>query len=43
LECITGYYLGMSLNERIVTILFEKHQLNETVPAVLEGMTVPKY
>lgn len=43
LNCITDYYLGMSLNERNVTILFEKHQLDETVPAVLEGMTVPKY
>jgi hypothetical protein len=33
----------MSLNERNVAILFEKHQLDETVPAVLEGVTVPKY
>ena len=43
LECITDYYLDMSLDERKVVILFEKHQLKETVAAVLEGMMVPKY
>jgi hypothetical protein len=33
----------MSLNERKVTTLFEKHQLNESVPAVLEAIEVNPY
>jgi hypothetical protein len=32
----------MLLDERKVIVLFEKHQLNEIVAAVLEGMMVPK-
>lgn len=43
LEHITDYYAGMSPNERNVAISFEKHQLDETVSAILEGITAPKY
>jgi hypothetical protein len=35
--------LDMSLDERKVIILFKKHQLNETLAAVLEGVMVTKY
>ncbi len=43
LKHLTGNYLGMPPKERNVPILFEKHRLDETVPAMLEGITVPKY
>jgi hypothetical protein len=36
-------YLGMPPKERNVPVLFEKHRLDETVAAILEGVTVPKY
>ncbi|HXD11811.1 MAG TPA: hypothetical protein VN653_17225 [Anaerolineales bacterium] len=43
LKQISDFYLAMSPNERNVPILFEKHQLEETVAAVLENIPVPKY
>ena len=43
LKQLTDKYSGMELKERNLPILFEKHCLNETVPAILEGITVPKY
>jgi hypothetical protein len=43
LKQISDFYLAMSPNERNAPILFEKHRLDETVPAVLEDIPVPKY
>ena len=43
LKRITDHYLSASPDERNSTAVFEKHQLDETVPAILEGVTVPKY
>ena len=43
LKRICDVYLAMSPNERNAPILFEENRLDETVPAVLEGITVPKY
>jgi hypothetical protein len=40
---ISNVYLAMSPNERDAPILFEKNLLDETVPAVLDGITIPKY
>jgi hypothetical protein len=40
---ISNVYLRMSPKERNAPILFEKIRLDETVGAVLEGITVPKY
>jgi hypothetical protein len=39
----SDHYLAMSPEKRSVPILFEKNRLDETVPAVLEGITIPKY
>jgi hypothetical protein len=33
----------MSLEERNAPIVFENNRLDETVPVVLDGITVPKY
>ena len=43
LKRITDIYLAMSPKERNAPILFGENRLDETVPAVLEDITVPKY
>jgi hypothetical protein len=43
LKLISDVYLAMSPQERNRSVLFEKYRLDETVPVVLEGITVPKY
>jgi hypothetical protein len=43
LKRISAVYLAMSPKERNAPIVFEKNRLDETVSAVLEGITVPKY
>ena len=43
LKLIRDVYLGMSPEARNTPISFESHRLAETVGAVLEGVTVPKY
>ena len=43
LKVITDTYLPLSLKERNSPIFFEENRLDETVPAVLEGITVQKY
>jgi hypothetical protein len=43
LERLTHYYLGVSPHERNTPVVFEQNQLDETVPAVLEDVRVPKY
>jgi hypothetical protein len=43
LKQIGELYSALSLQERNVPISFENNRLDETVPAVLEGITVRKY
>ena len=43
LKRITDAYLAMPPQERNAPILFEENRLDETVPIVLEDITVPKY
>jgi len=43
LKQITSVYIATLPKERNSPILFEENRLDETVPAVLEGITVPKY
>jgi hypothetical protein len=43
LKHITSAYLSMHPKERNAPILFEKHLLDETVSAVLQGIAAPKY
>ena len=43
LKRVIDAYLAVSLNERNAPISFAKHRLDETVAAVLEGVSVPKY
>lgn len=43
LKRITDAYLAMSPDERNAPVLFEENRLAETVPAVLEGVSVPKF
>ena len=43
LRPLTDYYLGLSSRERNTPVVFEHHQLDETVPAVLKEVSVPKY
>jgi hypothetical protein len=43
LKHLTDNYSGMPPKECNAPILFEKHRLDETVPAMLEGIIVPKY
>ena len=43
LKHIIDHYLAMPPEERNAPSLFEKNRLNETVLAVLEDITVPKY
>jgi len=43
LKRITDHYLSMSPEKRNVPVLFENNWLDETVPLVLEDITVPKY
>jgi len=43
MKLISDVYLAMLPKERNAPILFEKNRLDETVPAVLEGIAVPKY
>src|SRR3990172_1141925 len=40
---ISDVYLAMSPKERNAPILVEENRLDETVPAVLEGIAIPKY
>ncbi|MGQ0605022.1 MAG: hypothetical protein ACT4QE_25360 [Anaerolineales bacterium] len=43
MKLISDVYLAMSPKERNRPILFEKNRLDETVPVVLDGITVSKY
>jgi len=43
LKAITNTYLALTLKERDSPISFEKNCIDETVPAVLDGITVLKY
>jgi len=43
LKRISDVYRAVSAKERNAPILFEENKLDETVPAVLEGITVSKY
>jgi len=43
LKQLTNHYLAMPPKERNAPIAFEKHRLDETVPAILEGIPIPKY
>ena len=43
LKHLIDSYLGMPPEERNVPVLFERHRLDETVAALLEGISVPKY
>jgi hypothetical protein len=43
LKQLTDHYLAISPDERKTPFLFRKHRLDETVPAVLEGISMPKY
>jgi len=43
LKQLTDHYVAISPKERNAPILFENHRLDETVPAILEGIPVPKY
>ena len=43
LQRLTDYYLGIPPKERNTPVVFEQHQLDETVAAILEGVSVPKY
>ena len=43
LKRISDIYPAMSLEERNALILFERNRLERTVPAVLEGVSVPRY
>lgn len=40
---LTDNYSSMPPKERNLPILYEKHRLDETVPAMLEGIVLPKY
>lgn len=40
---INDFYTGIPLEARNQPVFFQNHQLDETVAAVLEGVTVPKY
>jgi hypothetical protein len=43
LKRISDVYLAMPPEERNTPIMFEENKLDETIPAVLENITVPKY
>ena len=43
LKNLTAKYLGLPPEARNLPVLFETHCLDETVPAMLEGISVPKY
>jgi len=43
LRAITAFYGDLLPHERNHPVIFESHQLDETVAAVLEGIWVPKY
>jgi hypothetical protein len=43
LKDITDTYLAISPEERNSPIFIEENRFDETVPAILEGITVPKY
>jgi len=43
MKLISDVYLAMPPNERNAPVLFEKNRLDETVPVVLDGITVSKY
>jgi len=43
LKRISDVYLAMPPKERNAPILFEKNRLDETIPAIFERITVPKY
>lgn len=43
LQRVSEAYLAMTPHERNTPMLFETHRLDETVVAVLEGISVPRY
>jgi len=43
LQGVSEAYLAMTPHERNTPMLFETHWLDETVVAVLEGISVPRY
>ncbi len=43
LKQVTNIYLATPPEKRNVPILFEEHLLDETVPAILDGIAIPKY
>jgi hypothetical protein len=43
LKSITHAYLAVTPEERNSPIFIEQNQIDETVPALLEGIQVPKY
>ena len=43
LKTITDTYLALSLTERNAPIILEENRIDETVPAILEGIIVQKY
>jgi hypothetical protein len=43
LKNLSDHYLAMSPKERNIPIMFGENQLDETVSAILESVTVPKY
>jgi hypothetical protein len=43
LKHLTENYLSLLPKKCNAPILYEKHRLEETVPAMLEGITAPKY
>jgi len=43
LKHLTDHYLSLSPEKRNAPILFESHRLDETISAILDGITTPKY
>ncbi len=43
LKSISDFYLALSLKQRNLSVLFGGNRLADTVPAILEGIDVPKY
>jgi hypothetical protein len=43
LKQISDFYLAMSPKERNAPVLFAENRLDETVPAILDGIAMPKY
>ena len=43
LKRVTDHYLSMSPEERTNPIRFDHHRPDETVPVILDGISMPKY